>query len=85
MELTDGEFHYCMAGRVGVDFGGRWTLPCMRWGNHALAFTFDVGTQRVPGTPIVLLCDDHMQQLIDGGFIAEVAVDRDEWERRAHD
>lgn len=73
---------YCQAGRDAT-FGGRWRLPCFEIGNHALAFSQEVGSTRVNDTPILQFCDRHMAELIAAGIIDEVAVPMDEWSQRA--
>jgi hypothetical protein len=71
---------HCMAGTV-ADFGGRWTLPCLNAGIHALAFSEGVGNARAPGTPVLRFCDLHLTELIAAGLIEE-SMSVDEWAQR---
>ena len=74
-------YYRCEAGGR-ADFGGRWKIPCIKWGNEALAFSTEVGGKQEMGTPIIYLCSEHMGELIADGLIDEVAVEPDEWDER---
>ena len=81
--MNDDEpvYHQCEAGRRAT-FAGRWTIPCLKWGNEALAFSEAIGGDRAMGTPILYLCSEHIGELIAGGLVDEVAVEPDEWDDR---
>lgn len=71
----------CQAGQL-ADYGGRWTIPCIKPATHCLGFTVGTGGPADPDTPLVYLCDEHADELIEAGMIEEPDVGRDEFLRR---
>jgi hypothetical protein len=68
----------CQSGRL-ANYGGRWTEPCPRMADEALAFSEDVRLPRVDDTPVLMFCTNHMTELIAGGMVDEPYVGVEEW------
>jgi hypothetical protein len=62
----------CHAGKQ-CGFGGKWRTPCESFAIHAIAN---------PGSPPILLCDTHFQEVFEAGLVTEPNVGEEEFKRR---
>ena len=62
----------CHAGRK-AGLGGKWRTPCPDVAVHAIAS---------PAREPILLCDKHFQEAAAAGFVKDIDIGQEEFDRR---